>query len=123
VYAARGQNFVRTILRLAGERESLSVINNQIGAPIFRDFLADYASKMLDFGRANAATRATHLGTYHVTSRGEASLHTLANYAVQCALDCGAPLQVTPARIAAIPTSQYPLPAPRALYGLERSRH
>ncbi len=113
VYAARGQNFVRTILHLAAERESLSVINDQIGAPTFAGFLADSTAKMIDFDKANAAIRAKHLGTYHVTARGEASWHTLASYAVQCALDCGATLKVTPARITAIPTSQYPLPAPR----------
>jgi len=113
VYAARGQNFVRTILRLAAERDSLSVINDQISAPTFAGFLAHSTAKMIDFDRANASAHAKHLGTYHVTARGEASWHTLASYAVQCALDCGATLQVTPARIAAIPTSQYPLPAPR----------
>ena len=113
VYAARGQNFVRTILRLAAERDSLSVINDQIGAPTFAGFLGDSTAKMINFDRVNGATRAKHLGIYHVTSRGEASWHTLASYAVQCALDCGATLKVTPARIAAIPTSQYPLPAPR----------
>ena len=113
VYAARGQNFVRTILRLAADRDSLSVINDQIGAPTFAGFLADSTAKMIDFDRVNAATRAKHLGTYHVTARGEASWHTLASYAVQCALDCGATLQVTPAGIAAIATNQYPLPAPR----------
>jgi len=113
VYAARGQNFVRTILRLAAERDSLSVINDQIGAPTFAGFLANSTAKMIDFDKANAASRAKHLGTYHVTARGDASWHTLASYAVQCALDCGATLKITPARIAAIPTSQYPLPAPR----------
>lgn len=113
VYAARGQNFVRTILRLASERDSLSVINDQIGAPTFAGFLSHSTAKMIDFDRANASARAKHLGTYHITARGEASWHTLASYAVQCALDCGVTLKVTPARIAAIPTSQYPLPAPR----------
>ena len=113
VYAARGQNFVRTILRLAAERDSLSVINDQIGAPTFAGFLAHSTAKMIDFDRVNASARATYLGTYHVTACGEASWHTLAGYAVQCALDCGATLKVTPTRIAAIPTSQYPLPAPR----------
>lgn len=113
VYAARGQNFVRTILRLAGERDSLSVISDQTGAPTFAGFLGRSTAKMISFDRANAGSRDTHLGTYHVTARGEASWHTLASYAVQCALDCGATLQVTPAGIAAIATNQYPLPAPR----------
>ena len=113
VYAARGQNFVRTILRLAGERDSLSVINDQIGAPTYAGFLADSTARMIEFDTGNPATRATHLGTYHITSRGEATWHTLASYAVQCALDYGATLKVTPARITAIATSQYPLPAPR----------
>lgn len=96
VYAARGQNFVRTILRLAAERESLSVINDQIGAPTFAGFLAHSTAKMIDFDRANASARAKHLGTYHVTARGEASWHTLASYVVQCALDCGAPFKSHP---------------------------
>ena len=113
VYAARGQNFVRTILRLAAERDSLSVINDQIGAPTYAGFLADSTTAMIEFVNGNTSTRATHLGTYHLTSRGEASWHTLASYAVQCALDCGATLKVTPGRIAAVATNQYPLPAPR----------
>jgi dTDP-4-dehydrorhamnose reductase len=66
----------------------------------------------MGFTRVNAATRAKDLGTHHVTVRGEASWHTLAGYAVQCALDCGAMLRVIPAHNAAIPTSLYPLPTP-----------
>ena len=57
VYAARGQNFVRTILRLAAERDSLSVINDQIGAPTFAGFLADSTAKMIHFDRANVSAR------------------------------------------------------------------
>jgi dTDP-4-dehydrorhamnose reductase len=113
VYAARGQNFVRTILRLAGERDSLSVINDQIGAPTYAGFLADSTARIIECDAGNPATRAARLGTYHITSRGEASWHDLASHAVQCALDYGATLKVTPERIVAITTSQYPLPAPR----------
>lgn len=115
VYSGRGQNFVRTILRLAKERDSIEVINDQIGAPTFAGFLAYSTAKMIDFDRANSSTRSKHLGTYHVTAAGEASWHTLASYVVQCAIDYGASLKIKPEHINAISTSQYPLPAPRPI--------
>lgn len=112
VYAARGQNFVRTILRLASERDALRVISDQHGVPTAAEFLADVTAiallRVLQGGNARQL-----LGTYHLAPRGETSWHGIAVHAVGRAASLGAALTASPGSIAAIPASGYPLPAPR----------
>jgi dTDP-4-dehydrorhamnose reductase len=113
LYASRGHNFVRTILKLAAERDSLWVIADQFGVPTPAEFLADVTALALHrvgtIGDAGAALA----GTYHLAPRGETTWHGIAVAAVEAALGAGAALKATPDRIAAIPASEYPLPAPR----------
>jgi len=108
-----GTNFIRTILRLAKEREALKVIANQYGVPTSATWLANISLDLLLNG-ANQL-RAFPSGIYHAVPQGETTWHALACYAVQIALDAGADFKLHPDQIVPIPASEYPLPAPRPM--------
>jgi dTDP-4-dehydrorhamnose reductase len=108
-----GGNFIRTILRLAKERESLNVIADQFGVPTSAHWLASMSlALVLD---ENHQLRSFSSGIYHAVPQGETTWHELACFAVQVALDTGADLKLHPNQIIAIPASEYPLPAPRPM--------
>lgn len=108
-----GGNFIRTILRLAKERESLQVIANQSGVPTSARWLACISlAFVLD---ENHQLRTFPSGIYHAIPQGETTWYELACFAVQIALDAGADLKLRPDQIVAISASEYPLPAPRPL--------
>jgi dTDP-4-dehydrorhamnose reductase len=108
-----GGNFIRTILRLAKERESLNVIANQFGVPTSAPWLASISLAMvLD---ENHQLRSFPSGLYHAIPQGETTWYELACFAVQVAVGAGADLKLRPDRIIAIPASEYPLPAPRPM--------
>jgi len=109
VYGARGGNFARTMLRLAGEREKLTVINDQIGAPTGADLLADITAHALRAVRQ----RPELSGTYHAVAAGETSWHGYASFVIDWARANGLPLKVQ--AVEPIPTSAYPTPARRPL--------
>jgi len=109
VFGPHGGNFLKTILRLARERDELAVIDDQIGAPTSAELLADITAHAL---RAALAERMAG-GLYHLTAAGETSWHGYASYATAEARRLGAELKLTAERIKPIPTEQYPLPAPR----------
>jgi dTDP-4-dehydrorhamnose reductase len=111
VYAARGGNFARTMLRLAAEREALNVIDDQIGAPTGADFLADVAAHALRAAQANPQLA----GTYHAVAAGETSWHGYARFVIEWARAHGLPVKVAPEAVRPIPTSAYPTPAQRPL--------
>lgn len=111
VYAARGGNFAKTMLRLAAEREQLKVIADQIGAPTGADLLADLSAHMIRSTRAQPALA----GSYHAVASGETSWHAYAQYVIEFARARGKPIKVTPDQVLAIPTSDYPTPAKRPL--------
>ncbi|GAB3394589.1 SDR family oxidoreductase [Azotobacter armeniacus] len=113
VYAARGSNFVKTMLRLAAEREELRVIADQIGSPTSAELIADVTALMLqrfDHDRALAEKAA---GTYHLVAAGETNWHGYARFVIARAAALGMPLKATPDDIHAIGTADYPLPARR----------
>lgn len=111
VYAARGSNFARTMLKLAAERDSLRVIADQIGAPTAAELLADVSAHALrDLGRDPALS-----GTYHVAPAGETSWHAYACRVIDAAAARGKPLKLGSRDIQAIPTSDYPSAAARPL--------
>ena len=112
VYAARGGNFAKTMLRLGAERESLHVIADQHGAPTSAELLADVSAHVL----AAALLRPAVAGLYHCAASGETSWHGYACCVLEQARALGWPLKV-PANDAvhAIPTSSYPTPAARPL--------
>ncbi|MFL6662310.1 MAG: dTDP-4-dehydrorhamnose reductase [Rhizobacter sp.] len=111
VYAARGGNFARTMLRLAAERDSLRVVVDQIGAPTGAELIADVTAHAI---RAVQA-RAELAGLYHLAAAGETSWHGYARHVIAWAREHGQAIRVAPDAIHAIPTSDYPSPAARPL--------
>lgn len=109
VYAARGGNFAKTMLRLAAERERLTVIADQVGAPTGAELIADVSAHALRSVRADAGLS----GTYHLAAAGETSWHGYANFVIDAARAHGMVLKV--GEIAPIPTTDYPTPATRPL--------
>lgn len=109
VYAARGGNFAKTMLKLAKERDKLTVIDDQIGSPTGADLLADLTAHAL---RA-AMARPGLAGTYHAVAAGETSWHGYARHVIEFARAAGQPIKVAPQDITAVPTSAFPTPAKR----------
>jgi len=109
VYAARGGNFAKTMLRLAQERERLTVIDDQHGAPTGADLIADVTAHAL---RA-AIARPELAGLYHLVAAGETSWHGYAQHAIAQArrLQPDGGWQVN--EVAQVPTSAFPTPAQR----------
>ena len=110
VHAGRGHNFIRTILKLARERDTLRVVSDQIGAPTSAALIADVTA---DAARRIAAGKPPATGLYNLTAAGETSWYGLAQLAIEEALAQGAVLQATPHSITAITTAQYPTAAAR----------
>lgn len=109
VYAARGGNFAKTMLRMAQERDFLSVINDQIGAPTGADLLADISAHAIRTALRNPDVG----GLYHLVAGGETSWHGYASFVIDFARQAGIEIKVTPEAIQPVPTSAFPLPAPR----------
>ncbi|MBU3568104.1 dTDP-4-dehydrorhamnose reductase [Polynucleobacter alcilacus] len=108
-----GGNFIRTILRLAKEREELKVIHDQHGVPTGADWLARVSLDLsLD---QQMQLRIFSSGIYHAVPTGETSWHGLAKVAAQAAIDAGIMLKVSPEAIKPILAIEYPLPAPRPM--------
>ena len=112
VYAARGHNFAKTMLRLATERDSLNVVADQFGAPTGAELIADVTALMLSQVMRTKDSAAL-AGTYHLAAAGETSWHGFARYVLQHAQQSGVTLKVSPDQLGAISTKAYPLPAPR----------
>ena len=111
VYAARGENFAKTMLRLAQERDHLRVIADQIGAPTGAELLADVTAHAL---RA-AQSRPELAGLYHLAAGGETNWHTYAALVIDRARRAGRTVRIGPDGLEAIPTSAYPTAARRPL--------
>ena len=109
VFSTHGGNFIKTILRLAKERENLNVVADQYGAPTSAELIADVTALAIAGYRSRALTS----GLYHLTAAGETSWHGLACHIVNRALANGATLKLNTGQIHAIPTEAYPLPAKR----------
>ncbi len=111
VYAARGGNFAKTMLRLAKERDSLSVINDQIGAPTGADLIADTTALALQ----RVQMQPELAGLYHLVAGGSTSWHGYATLVIEHARDAGADIKTTQNDIYMIATQAYPTPARRPL--------
>ena len=112
VHAARGKNFAKTMLRLAKEREKLSVIADQHGAPTSAELIADVTALALHRAVQNGG-HTDLAGTYHLVARGETSWHGYAQYVLTVARERGIMLKTAPEEVYPIHTEAYPLPAKR----------
>ncbi|MGL6044927.1 MAG: dTDP-4-dehydrorhamnose reductase [Vogesella sp.] len=104
-----GQNFLKTMLRLASSRDHLSVVADQFGAPTPASLLADVAANLVQRAQARAEPP---YGTYHVAAQGRTSWHEYASYVIAMAREAGWPLQLAAAP-QPIPSSAYPQKARR----------
>jgi len=111
VYAARGGNFARSMLRLATERDSLRVIDDQIGAPTGAELLADVTAHAVRRVLAEPALG----GSYHCVAGGETNWFEYARFVIEWARAHGQPIRVASDAIHRIPTTAYPTPAARPL--------
>ncbi|HBN1876902.1 TPA: dTDP-4-dehydrorhamnose reductase [Escherichia coli] len=107
VYATRGANFAKTMLRLAKEKESLAIINDQHGAPTGAELLADCTAIAI---RTECSNKSLY-GTYHLVASGETTWHDYAKYVFSVAHEYGEILAIK--EVKAVVTSAYPTPAQR----------
>lgn len=112
VFAARGGNFAKTMLRLAREREQLSVIADQFGAPTGAELLADVTAHALRSVLSEPESSRL-AGLYHLVAAGETSWHGFACHVLERAQARGQTLKAGPANVLAIGTADYPTPAKR----------
>jgi dTDP-4-dehydrorhamnose reductase len=114
VYAARGGNFAKTMLRLAKERETLQVIDDQMGAPTGADLIADvtaHAIRQVKPGQAGGDV--AFAGIYHLVAGGCTSWHTYAKHVLALAEFAHPAIKMVAKEIRAVPTSAFPTPAKR----------
>lgn len=112
VVGAHGGNFAKTMLRLAAERDALSVVADQFGSPTSAALLADLTAHLVrQASRANAGD--FPYGVYHTVAGGETNWHEYACYVIERARKAGRPIRVAPENIRPIATADYPTPAKR----------
>lgn len=109
IYAARGSNFAKTILRLGAERDRLTIVNDQIGAPTGADLIADVSAHALRMALQHPDAG----GLYHLAAGGEVSWHGYANYVLEFARRVGAGVKIAPDAVEPVATSAFPTPAQR----------
>ncbi len=140
VYAARGGNFAKTMLRLAHERDQLSVVGDQWGAPTGADLIADTSAHCIAqllrnpdvciFDEKLALSQRVYsfccyennskifnpqLGVFHLVADGATTWHAYASAVIEAARTRGAAIRVSAHAVAAIASSAYPTPAKRPL--------
>jgi len=113
VYAARGGNFARTMLRLAAERERLTVIDDQRGAPTGADLIADITAHAIR--QVMGLPEASLAGIYHLVAGGETSWHGYASHVIAQARLLKPEMGLKVTEISPVPTSAFPTPAKRPI--------
>jgi dTDP-4-dehydrorhamnose reductase len=113
VYAARGNNFIKTMLKLASEKNSLSVVDDQFGAPTSAELIADITALVVARIKLDDSFAKNYSGIYHLVAADETTWFGLARYVIGLAESLGLSLQVAAEDIKPIPTSAYPRPATR----------
>ena len=109
VYAARGANFAKTMLKLGQERDALNIINDQHGAPTGAELLADVTAHAI----RHLMRDATCAGLYHLVAGGETTWHGYASHVLERARQAGLPIRVAASAIQPVATSAFPTPARR----------
>lgn len=109
VYAARGGNFAKTMLRLAQERERLTVIDDQLGAPTGAELLADVTAHAI----RHVQQHPEHAGLYHLVAGGETSWFEYAKHVLAQAQIAQPAIKIKATEVAPVLTSAFPTPAKR----------
>ena len=111
VYAARGGNFAKTMLRLAQERERLTVIDDQFGAPTGAELIADVTAHAI----RQVLQRPQDAGLYHLAASGETTWNGYAKHVIAQAAHAFSAIKLIAKEVARVPTSAFPTPARRPL--------
>ncbi|GMR05798.1 MAG: dTDP-4-dehydrorhamnose reductase [Gammaproteobacteria bacterium] len=111
VYSMHGQNFLRTMLRLAAERDELKIVGDQIGAPTTTRALTNATLKLVQYFMLHNGFSETVSGVYHMTCSGETSWSGFARAII-------ARSEFSDTRVFDIPTADYPTPAKRPAYSV-----
>jgi len=109
VYAARGGNFAKTMLRLAQERERLTVIDDQWGAPTGAELLANVSAHVI----RQLLQHPQDAGIYHLAASGEATWHGYAKHLISQAQRSHPAIKIKATEVAPVPSSAFPTPARR----------
>jgi dTDP-4-dehydrorhamnose reductase len=112
VYAARGNNFAKTMLRLAREKDELNIIADQYGAPTSAELIADVTALVL-FRIKQTGDEKNYAGTYHLVAGGETSWFGFAQYVLELAQSMDVELKTRAEEVQSITSDAYPLPAKR----------
>ena len=113
VFAARGANFAKTMVRLARERDSLRVVADQVGAPTSAELIADLSALALHRLLREPELARTNAGLYHLSSSGCTSWHGYACHVLRHVEQRGMSLRCDASRVQAVASADYPLAAPR----------
>jgi dTDP-4-dehydrorhamnose reductase len=115
VYAARGGNFAKTMLRLGQERDKLTVINDQFGAPTGADLIADITAHAIRQARQSDSNASTLAGIYHLVAAGETTWFDYAKHVLAQAEHGQSAISIKAKKIDPVPSSAFPTPAKRPL--------
>ncbi len=119
IFGVHGHNFLKTMLRLAAEREELRVVNDQFGAPTSASFLAQTVTQMLGQlgperpGSKEATGHLVLTGLYHCSCADHTSWYDYAKFIIELARQNGIKLRLSNSNLIPIPSSQYPTPVAR----------
>ncbi len=113
VYGARGGNFAKTMLRLAQEREKLTVIDDQFGAPTGADLLADVTAHIVRKAGQEPASSEKLAGIYHLVAGGETNWFEYAKQVLVLAQRSSIAIKIIAKEVVPVPTSAFPTPARR----------
>ncbi|MDQ7075218.1 MAG: dTDP-4-dehydrorhamnose reductase [Gammaproteobacteria bacterium] len=113
VFAARGNNFAKTMLKLAKQHDELRVIKDQYGAPTSAELIADITALCLYHLQQDKGSNKNIIGTYHLSAAGESSWFEFAQYVITQAEKHGCTLSTTPDKIRPIQSDEYPQAATR----------
>ena len=111
VYAARGGNFAKTMLRLAQERERLTVIDDQWGAPTGAELIADVSAHAI----VQTRQQPDKAGIYHLAAAGHTTWFAYAKHVLAQARQAQPAIKIKASEVAPITTADYPTPARRPL--------
>lgn len=118
VYASRGQNFLRTMLRLGASRETLSVVNDQYGAPTSARTIADLTAHAIAKALAERRADTFESGIYHMTARGTTTWHAFAEAIFAGARRLSPQCDLSIREVSPIPAAEYPTKTPRPAYSV-----